>query len=216
MIMDRETRDIPALKEWLTDAAEQLLSRHRAAAKDWFPMGLLHPAQGRGYDERPIDEGVRSALVVNLLTEDNLPAYHLALWRTFGDHGVWGEWLRSWTAEESRHAIALRDYVSTAGLVDLFDLERLRMEHVRRAFAPAFVPELLDGLVYLTIQELATRVAHRNTGHAIGQPTADALMARISIDENLHHVFYRDLVAAAFAFAPSATMAASRNKSRLL
>lgn len=121
---------------------------------------------------------------------------------------MWGEWLRVWTAEEGRHAIALRDYLSTAGLVDVFELERLRMAHVRQAFAPAFVPEPLDGLVYLAILELATRIAHRNTGNAIGHPTADALMTRISIDENLHHVFYRDLVTAAFALAPSATMAA--------
>jgi hypothetical protein len=31
----------------------------------------------------------RTALEVNLLTEDNLPDYHLALWDTFGRGGAW-------------------------------------------------------------------------------------------------------------------------------
>lgn len=211
MDKDRESREITGLRERLTDAAEQGLARHVAVATEWFPMGLPHLVSRRergARESQPVADGVSSALVVNLLTEDNLPAYHLALWRTFGDRGVWGEWLRLWTAEEGRHAIALRDYVSTAGLVDVFELERLRMAHVRCAFEPAFVPQMLDGLVYLTIQELATRIAHRNTGELIGEPTAETLMTRISMDENLHHVFYRDLVTAAFDFAPSATMAA--------
>lgn len=208
---DREARETAGLRERLTDAAEEGLARHVAAAKEWFPMGLPHGVPSRERHAREahlVSRGVRSALLLNLLTEDNLPAYHLALWRTFGDRGVWGEWLRLWTAEEGRHAIALRDYLSTTRLVDVFELERLRMAHVRCAFEPAFVPEMLDGLVYLTIQELATRIAHRNTGELIGQPAAEALMTRISVDENLHHVFYRDLVTAAFDCAPSATMAA--------
>lgn len=207
----RGDREIAGLRERLTEAAEQGLARHVAVAKEWFPMGLPYAVARRergARGARMVAQGVRRALVVNLLTEDNLPAYHLALWRTFGDRGAWGEWLRLWTAEEGRHAIALRDYVSTTGLIDVFELERLRMSHVRRAFEPAFVPEMLDGLVYLTIQELATRIAHRNTGELIGEPAAEALMTRISTDENLHHVFYRDLVTAAFDFAPSATMAA--------
>ncbi len=207
----REARETAGLREWLTEAAEQGLARHVAVAKEWFPMGLPHAVARHESGSRgahPVGDGVRSSLVVNLLTEDNLPAYHLALWRTFGDRGVWGEWVRIWTAEEGRHAIALRDYLGTSGFVDVFELERLRMAHVRCPFEPAFVPEILDGLVYLAIQELATRIAHRNTGELIGQPTAEALMTRISIDENLHHVFYRDLVMAAFERAPSATMAA--------
>ena len=34
---------------------------------------------------------------LNLLTEDNLPYYHLAIWETFGGEGAWGEWVRRWT-----------------------------------------------------------------------------------------------------------------------
>ncbi|MFY1621493.1 acyl-ACP desaturase, partial [Micromonospora sp. WMMD736] len=57
-------------------------------------------------------------------------------------------------------------------------------------------------------QELATRISHRNTGRASGCPIAEQLLTRIATDENLHMVFYRNLVAAAFDVAPNETMQA--------
>ena len=68
--------------------------------------------------------------------------------------------------------------------------------------------QLLQGIAYVSFQELATRVSHRNTGKSSGCPIAEQLLARISTDENLHMIFYRNLVAAAFDRAPDATMAA--------
>ncbi|MGH9302175.1 MAG: acyl-ACP desaturase, partial [Acidimicrobiales bacterium] len=65
-----------------------------------------------------------------------------------------------------------------------------------------------DALVYVTLQELATRVAHRNTGKLIGDPVGYAVMARVAADENMHHLFYRDLTSAALAVDPSGTMMA--------
>ena len=41
---------------------------------------------------------------------------------------------------------------------------------------------------------------------------AEQLLARIALDENLHMIFYRNLVAAAFEIAPDATMAAVRDE----
>jgi len=198
------------LYERLTEVAEASFAQHVANAKPWFPMrpiafgGVVGAKRCASTDEGALE----SAVVVNLLTEDNLPAYHLALWRTFGDRGVWGEWLRQWTAEEGRHAIALRSYATESGLVDVFLLERLRMAQVRNGFDMSFLHGVPDALVYLTLQELATRTAHRNTGAAIGDPTGAALMTRISMDENLHYVFYRDLGSAALEFAPSQMMEA--------
>jgi hypothetical protein len=39
-----------------------------------------------------LPDPVRSALFVNLLTEDNLPYYFQTIDRMFGDDGVWREW----------------------------------------------------------------------------------------------------------------------------
>jgi acyl-[acyl-carrier-protein] desaturase len=66
----------------------------------------------------------------------------------------------------------------------------------------------LEALAYVSFQELATRVSHRNTGKATGDPIADKLLARIATDENLHMVFYRNLMGAAFDIDPDLAMQA--------
>jgi acyl-[acyl-carrier-protein] desaturase len=70
----------------------------------------------------------------------------------------------------------------------------------------------LEAVAYVSFQELATRVSHRNTGRATGDPIADQLLARIATDENLHMVFYRNLVEAAFTIDPDSTMRAVANE----
>ena len=157
---------------------------------------LRSTSRGRRVDSR-LSSTARIALELNLLTEDNLPSYHLALWRLFGGEGAWGEWARRWTAEEGRHSIAIRDYLVTSRAVDPVALERERMEHVTRGYAPRGIEGPCDALVYVTLQELATRIAHRNTGAITGDPVAERLLVRVALDENLHHAFYRDLAAAA-------------------
>ncbi|BBY25642.1 hypothetical protein MSTO_58470 [Mycobacterium stomatepiae] len=66
---------------------------------------------------------------------------------------------------------------------------------------------MTDSVIYVSFQELATRIFHRNTGKVCNDPIADQLMARISADENLHMIFYRDVAEAAFDVAPNQTMA---------
>jgi acyl-[acyl-carrier-protein] desaturase len=70
----------------------------------------------------------------------------------------------------------------------------------------------IEALVYVSFQELATRVSHRNTGASTGCPLAEQLLARIATDENLHMVFYRNLVDAALDRAPDTTMNAIRDE----
>jgi acyl-[acyl-carrier-protein] desaturase len=63
--------------------------------------------------------------------------------------------------------------------------------------------DAVRGMAYVAFQELATRVSHRNTGRYSQDPVADRIMTRISTDENLHMVFYRDMLSAALAVEPS-------------
>src|SRR5262249_41361572 len=146
----------------------------------------------------------RTALELNLLTEDNLPSYHAELMRTFGRDGPWGTWVRRWTAEEARHASCIRDYLLVTRGLDPNRLERDRMATLQAGFDSGDKPPL-QACVYVSFQELATRVAHRNTGRYCQDPVADRLLGRIALDENLHMIFYRNLVAAAFEIAPSQT-----------
>ena len=69
-------------------------------------------------------------------------------------------------------------------------------------------PDTLHGLAYVAFQELATRISHRNTGRYSDDPVADRIMIRIAADENLHMVFYRDIMAAALVLEPSAAVCA--------
>jgi len=192
-----------------------VLERHLSTAQEWFPHEYVPWEQGRNFVTEPWEPGesrlsgiARTAMELNLLTEDNLPYYHLAIWDTFGGEGPWGEWVRRWTAEEGRHSIAMRDFLTVTRGVDPVELERGRMDHVSRGYYPGgdFTP--LDGLVYVTLQELATRISHRNTGAITEDPVAEKLMARIALDENLHYVFYRDVTAGALQVDPSATVCA--------
>jgi acyl-[acyl-carrier-protein] desaturase len=189
--------------------------RHMATATEWFPHEFVPFELGRNYETDPWHASdsklggiAQTALELNLLTEDNLPYYHLAIWEMFGGDGPWGEWIRRWTAEEGRHSIAIRDYLVVTRGVDPVALERGRMDHVSRGFYANEMPSPLDGLVYVTFQELATRIAHRNTGAITGDPVAERLMARVALDENLHYVFYRDVAGSALEVDPSAMVLA--------
>jgi acyl-[acyl-carrier-protein] desaturase len=203
-----------ALQEVLDDALEQALERHLSMAKEWLPHEYVPWHQGRDFATLPYEESqsrlppaVRAAVQLNLLTEDNLPGYHGELSRLFGRDDPWRTWLDRWTAEEGRHAIVLRDYLTVTRAVDPVQLERDRMATASGGF-DASDKTPLRALAYVAFQELATRVSHRGTGRLSGDQGLDDILTRISTDENLHMVLYRDLVGAALAAAPAPTLAA--------
>src|SRR6185436_17274941 len=112
-------------------------------------------------------------------------------------------WVNRWTAEEGRHAIVLRDYLVVTRNIDPYSLERSRMSQLQAAYDHDDGGNVLRGIAYVAFQELATRISHRNTGRYSNDPVADRIMARIAADENLHMVFYRDILAAALKIDPS-------------
>ena len=69
-------------------------------------------------EQSKVDRDRPDRLVVNLLTEDNLPSYHREIAELFGRDGAWGTWVHRWTAEEGRHGIAIRDYLLATRAVD--------------------------------------------------------------------------------------------------
>jgi len=199
---------------------ETLLERHLTTTKEWFPHEHVPYSRGRDHaagetwnaDDADlggavIDDAVRSSLLVNLLTEDNLPYYFRTVEQIFGPDGAWGEWVRRWTAEEGRHSMAIYGYLMVTRAVDPVLLERCRMAQVQGGVTPS-PPSIQDGLVYLSLQELATRIAHRATGQMIGDPAGYDVMKRVAADENLHQLFYRDMASAAIEVDPSGMVCA--------
>lgn len=204
----------------LEPVAEKLINRHLSMTKDWNPHDYIPWSEGKNYyalggqdwdpDQAKLSDVARVAMVQNLLTEDNLPAYHREIAMNFSMDSAWGFWVNRWTAEENRHGISIRDYLVVTRNCDPVELEELRVEQMTRGFSPGqnaqgdlFADSLFDAVMYVSFQELATRVSHRNTGKACNDPVAEQLLARISNDENLHMIFYRDVSAAGLDIAPN-------------
>ncbi|NYJ76401.1 acyl-ACP desaturase [Allobranchiibius huperziae] len=205
------------LLEELEPVVAQNLDRHLGLAQEWHPHDYIPWSEGRDFaamggedwapEQSRLSEVGKAAMITNLLTEDNLPSYHREIATRFGRDGAWGTWVGRWTAEENRHGIAMRDYLVVTRGVDPVELERARMDYMTSGYDSGDKTPL-EAVTYVSFQELATRVSHRNTGKVTGDPVADKLLARISKDENLHMVFYRNIVEAALQIAPDATMRA--------
>jgi acyl-[acyl-carrier-protein] desaturase len=211
--------DVPALDRRLLVELEgeagRLLDRHLKVAQEWFPHEYIPYRLGRDFDKDPwtpdqprLTGVAQTSFEVGLLTEDNLPSYHRLIHGMFGKgDGAWLTWVGRWTAEEGRHAIVLRDYLTVTRNMDPTLLERGRMAQLQQGYDHDS-PDTLPGLAYVAFQELATRISHRNTGRYSNDPVADRIMVRIASDENLHMVFYRDILKAALAIEPSAAVRA--------
>src|SRR6186713_705371 len=156
-----------ALIQELEPTVERLMERHLATTREWFPHEHVPYDRGRDFAENEtwseesadlggasIDDGVRSSLIVNLLTEDNLPYYFRTIERELGDEGIWGTWSKRWTAEEGRHSMAIYGYLMVTRAVDPVQLERSRMHQVSTGQDPE-PPTPIDVLPYVALQELA-------------------------------------------------------------
>ncbi|WP_338888261.1 acyl-ACP desaturase [Rhodococcus sovatensis] len=215
--MVRELSQLELLQE-LVPVAEDNVNRHMSMAKEWHPHDYVPWDEGRNFaelggvdydpEQSKLSEVAKAAMITNLLTEDNLPSYHREIAENFSQDGAWGTWVGRWTAEENRHGIVMRDYLVVTRGVDPVALEQARMIHMTNGFAsPAGSHTgLLHSVSYVTFQELATRVSHRNTGKVCDDPIADRMLQRIAADENLHMIFYRNICSAAMDIAPDQTL----------
>ncbi len=195
------------------------LERHLGVQKSWYPHEYVPWSEGRDYagplngdaweakDSR-LTPVAQDSLVLNLLTEDNLPSYHTEIAISMGRDGAWGNWIERWTAEEARHGIAIRDYLMATRGVNPYELEDLRMAHMSLGYQTPYENDMLHTIAYVTFQELATRISHRNTGKISDDAIAENMMQRIALDENLHMLFYRNTLGAALELEPNATMRA--------
>ncbi|MDG2906856.1 MAG: acyl-ACP desaturase [Acidimicrobiales bacterium] len=193
-----------------------LMDTHRKRREHWYAHEVVPWEQGRNYRDEPWDESqatisrpVRTALVLNLLTEDNLPYYHARISGTFPDDSAMADWSKLWTAEEGQHSIAIRDYLLTSRNCDPRSLEDDRLATVTRGWSIAFT-DPVDIFNYTSAQELATRVSHRNAGVQADDPIAYELMNRVAIDENHHFMFYRGVTTAMLREGPSLVLKSLR------
>lgn len=214
--MTRILTELEILRE-LQPVAEANVNRHLSLAENWFPHDYVPWDEGRNFaamggvdwapEQSQLSDVAKAAMITNLLTEDNLPSYHREIAESFTMDSAWGTWVGRWTAEENRHGIVMRDYLVVTRSVDPEALEHARMAHMTRGVGkPQPGGHFMHTVSYVTFQELATRVSHRNTGRVCDDPVADRMLKRIAADENLHMIFYRNLCAAALDLAPDQAM----------
>lgn len=205
-------RDVRLLAD-LEPTVAKALDAHLQNAEDWYPHQYIPWSQGRDYDgvfegeawedgQQRLDPAVQAGLIHNLLSEDNLPSYHRVISELFSRDGAWGTWVNRWTVEESRHGTALRDYLVVTRAADPVALEDTRTAHVQNGYDIDYRDDVLASLVYVTLQELATRVSYNNMRNKCGVPGCEALLQRIAQDENRHMIFYRAVLDAASRIAP--------------
>lgn len=185
------------------------MATHRDRRAHWYSHEIIPWERGRSYADEPWDESqatlspvARTALQVNLLTEDNLPYYYAKLATSFPEDSPMAEWARLWTAEEAQHGSAMREYLLVSRNCDPVKLEDDRLETTTRGWANDVV-DPVDLFVYTSAQELATRISHRNAGSLADDEAAFQLMKRIAADENHHFLFYRGVTTAMLKEAPT-------------
>ena len=201
---------------------ERLFNRHLEAPRLWFPHEQVDWGQGESFADRPwskedypLADGVRSSIYVNLLTEDNLPYYTSTLLAHSPKGHPILDWNHQWTMEENRHSMVMRDWVHISRCIDPTLLEEGRRVQMHKGEVPT--PDSMAELIaYVSFQERATQIAHRNTGAKL--PKDDKIgrnvLALIAGDETKHFLFYRDLALAAFAIDPSTMMIAAAKQAR--
>jgi acyl-[acyl-carrier-protein] desaturase len=208
MAVDRNTE----LLQTIEPTVVALIAEHRERRKDWYFHEMIPWERGRNFTDEPWDESqctispeARTSLVLNLLTEDNLPYYHHALEHYLPETSVWREWSGIWTSEEGQHAIALRSYLLTSRNCDPYELEDDRMATMRAGFHPS-LGEPAELFAYTSAQELATRISHRNAGKLSDDPAAFEIMRHVAADENHHFMFYRAVMSALLEIDPSRSL----------
>ncbi|WP_299490314.1 acyl-ACP desaturase, partial [uncultured Gordonia sp.] len=124
----------------LEKALPELSEEHQLDIATWQPHDWVPWDAGRnfaflgGEDWDPSDstmsDEAKAALMALLLLKDNLPSYHRVLAMFFPAFSDWRALVGTWTAEDNRHAIVLRDYLVVTRAVDPVDAENRRRIHV--------------------------------------------------------------------------------------
>ena len=194
------------LLEELSGEAERLFNRHLEAPRLWFPHEQIDWGSGEDFKEKPweasdyeLSDGVRSAIYTNLLTEDNLPYYTESIMKHAPKEHPLNAWTRQWTMEENKHSMVMRDWVHISRCINPTLLEEGRVVQMSTGMVPQFT-NLADLISYVSMQERATQIAHRNTAAKLPKEDKQGrnVLALIAGDETKPYMFYRDLTKAAF------------------
>src|SRR5438552_235431 len=173
----------------------------------WQPSDYLPDLTAEDWVERlqqfrapakQLDDELLVVLVADMVTEEALPSYSIALNILANDNtgtsdAPWARWLRGWTAEENRHGDLLNAYLRLTGRVDMRAVEVTVHNLLNSGFNPQAYPDLYGGLVYTAFQERATKISHSGVARRAsdqGETSLNTICLKIAGDEGRHEAFY--------------------------
>lgn len=164
-------------------------------------------------DELSLDyvPALRSSVLVNLLTEDNLIHYHETLGDLANNSEIFRIWLNRWSSEEHRHGTIIRDHAIHAGIIGTSGAiidhaeysDGLASQH--QSGMEIRIEDEAEGFSYLTFQEDATVTAHTNERPVL-DPAGRYTNAKVASDETRHTMFYHDAEQAVIDASPDAAV----------
>lgn len=180
------------------------LARYLDSADEWYAHDYVPFDEGRNFaflggedwdpSQASLPADVVDALEILLITKDNLAGYHRELVEHFILEDKWGRWLGRWTAEETLHAIAIREYLVVTRNFDPVADEATRVAHVMRGYLANKYTQI-ETLVFMALSERAHARFLRNIEAKVDEPVLKSLVARIARDEERHGEFFDNLVA---------------------
>ena len=165
------------------DVAEK---KRRWNVRDSIPWDQCNPG---------VDPAIADVVQTFCMVELFLPDYlSKQLAQVRGNKGrAW--MLASWGYEESKHSMALNDWLLKAGHRTEKQIQEMEDEVAGREWGLRYNDPLAT-VVYTMVQEVATRVNYRNLRKvADGRcPALDRVLELVQIDEAAHGHFFRQLV----------------------
>jgi acyl-[acyl-carrier-protein] desaturase len=149
-----------------------------------------------GQVNRAMDPAIADVVESFCAVELYLPDYLAKALPLIRANRGWAWFHANWGYEESKHSLALGDWLLRSGMrtdEQMADLEGQVFRHEWQL--PHDSPQGM--LIYAMAQELATFIHYRNLRRRVderGDPALSRLLGLIAVDERAHHAFYREVV----------------------
>ena len=150
-----------------------------------------------------LNEYQRAAVKTVLYVEDHLPGYLSEYLRIMTDPDVTDDqhitnrntlhFTFRWVAEEDRHAHVLERYLTKSGLCSEKELAMDMMRERKQAYIFPY-QQLVEGFIYLALQEKATHLYYRALAKDIDEPLLKTVLSRMGADEESHGKFFYDML----------------------
>src|SRR5580698_10194486 len=177
----------------------------RADRMGWSPYDLVDQDQMKNLARLDrLSEGQLAAVKTVLYVEDHLPGYLSEYLKNLTDPELPDDqyvvnrqvlhYTFRWVAEEDRHAHVLEMYLKRSGLVTQVELEADMLRERKTAYMFPYQGQLVEGFIYLALQEKATHLYYRALARDIDEPLLKAILRRMGADEASHGAFFYDLL----------------------